>query len=214
MYREIAGTDERVRAIPGVRDRRVRATKVRLYLLIHYLAKMAAVYRVFNPIISFVTSLHVSSLLLYLLTHYLAKMAAVYRVFNPIRSFVTYLHVSSFFIVLTDSSSCQDGRYLLIDSAFGSWNSGRGLLNVITSVRSWLEMDALYMRSDLCRILRTLCIALLSNSWSISGSCQKKLNKQITWLENLKWKHWIILLCIYKHFTIGLYVSRKLTVFR
>ena len=32
MYREIAGTDERVRAIPGVRDRRVRATKVRLYL--------------------------------------------------------------------------------------------------------------------------------------------------------------------------------------
>ena len=26
------GTDERVRAIPGVRDRRVRATKVRLYL--------------------------------------------------------------------------------------------------------------------------------------------------------------------------------------
>ena len=33
MYREIAGTDERVRAIPGVRDRRVRATKVRLYIL-------------------------------------------------------------------------------------------------------------------------------------------------------------------------------------
>ena len=33
MYREIAGTDERVRAIPGVRDRRVRATKVRLYVL-------------------------------------------------------------------------------------------------------------------------------------------------------------------------------------
>ena len=32
MYREIAGTNERVRAIPGVRDRRVRATKVRLYL--------------------------------------------------------------------------------------------------------------------------------------------------------------------------------------
>ena len=32
MYREIAGTDERVRATPGVRDRRVRATKVRLYL--------------------------------------------------------------------------------------------------------------------------------------------------------------------------------------
>ena len=31
MYREIAGTDERVRAIPGVRDRQVRATKVRLY---------------------------------------------------------------------------------------------------------------------------------------------------------------------------------------
>ena len=31
MYREIDGTDERVRAIPGVRDRRVRATKVRLY---------------------------------------------------------------------------------------------------------------------------------------------------------------------------------------
>ena len=31
MYREISGTDERVRAIPGVRDRRVRATKVRLY---------------------------------------------------------------------------------------------------------------------------------------------------------------------------------------
>ena len=34
MYREIAGTDERVRAIPGVRDRRVRATKVRLYDLV------------------------------------------------------------------------------------------------------------------------------------------------------------------------------------
>ena len=33
MYREIAGTDERVRAIPGVPDRRVRATKVRLYLV-------------------------------------------------------------------------------------------------------------------------------------------------------------------------------------
>ena len=32
MHREVAGTDERVRAIPGVRDRRVRATKVRLYL--------------------------------------------------------------------------------------------------------------------------------------------------------------------------------------
>ena len=32
MYREIAGTDERVRAIPGVRDRRVRVTKVRLYI--------------------------------------------------------------------------------------------------------------------------------------------------------------------------------------
>ena len=31
MYGEIAGTDERVRAIPGVRGRRVRATKVRLY---------------------------------------------------------------------------------------------------------------------------------------------------------------------------------------
>ena len=31
MYRGIAGTDECVRAIPGVRDRRVRATKVRLY---------------------------------------------------------------------------------------------------------------------------------------------------------------------------------------
>ena len=31
MYREIVGTDERVQAIPGVRDRRVRATKVRLY---------------------------------------------------------------------------------------------------------------------------------------------------------------------------------------
>ena len=31
MYREIAGTDEPVRAIPGVRDRRVRVTKVRLY---------------------------------------------------------------------------------------------------------------------------------------------------------------------------------------
>ena len=33
MYREIAGTDERVQAIPGVRDRRVRATKVRLYVV-------------------------------------------------------------------------------------------------------------------------------------------------------------------------------------
>ena len=32
MYRQIAGTDERVRVIPGVRDKRVRATKVRLYL--------------------------------------------------------------------------------------------------------------------------------------------------------------------------------------
>ena len=32
MYREIAGTDEQVRAIPGVPDRRVRATKVRLYM--------------------------------------------------------------------------------------------------------------------------------------------------------------------------------------
>ena len=121
----------------------------------------------------------------------------------------SYMH--HLFIVLTDSSSCQDGRYLLIDSAFGSWNSGSGLLNVITSVRSWLEMDALYMRSDLCRILRTLCIALLSNSWSISGSCQKKWNKQITWLENLKWKHWFILLCIYKHFTIAIYICIKET---
>ena len=35
MYREIAGTDERVRANPGVRDRRVRATKVRLYIYIY-----------------------------------------------------------------------------------------------------------------------------------------------------------------------------------
>ena len=34
MYREIAGTDVRVRAIPGVRDRRVRATKVRLLLFV------------------------------------------------------------------------------------------------------------------------------------------------------------------------------------
>ena len=33
MYREIAGTDEQVRAIPGVRDRRVRATKVRMYFI-------------------------------------------------------------------------------------------------------------------------------------------------------------------------------------
>ena len=32
MYREIAGTDKRVRAIPGVRDRQVRAIKVRLYM--------------------------------------------------------------------------------------------------------------------------------------------------------------------------------------
>ena len=32
MYKEIAGTDERVRVIPGVRDKRDRATKVRLYL--------------------------------------------------------------------------------------------------------------------------------------------------------------------------------------
>ena len=31
MYGEIAGTDERVRGIPGVRDRRVQATNVRLY---------------------------------------------------------------------------------------------------------------------------------------------------------------------------------------
>ena len=31
MYRQISGTNERVRVIPGVRDRRVRATKVRLY---------------------------------------------------------------------------------------------------------------------------------------------------------------------------------------
>ena len=35
MYREIAGTDEQVRAIPGVRDRRVRATKVRLYYILN-----------------------------------------------------------------------------------------------------------------------------------------------------------------------------------
>ena len=34
MYREIAGTDEQVRAIPGVRDRRVRATKVQLYVVL------------------------------------------------------------------------------------------------------------------------------------------------------------------------------------
>ena len=34
MYWEIAGTDERVPAIPSVRDRRVRATKVRLYLVL------------------------------------------------------------------------------------------------------------------------------------------------------------------------------------
>ena len=33
MYREIAGTDERVRAIPGVQDSRVPATKVQLYLV-------------------------------------------------------------------------------------------------------------------------------------------------------------------------------------
>ena len=33
MNREIAGTDGRVRATPGVRDRRVRATKVRLYIV-------------------------------------------------------------------------------------------------------------------------------------------------------------------------------------
>ena len=32
MYREIARTDERVLVFPGVRDRRVRATKVRLYV--------------------------------------------------------------------------------------------------------------------------------------------------------------------------------------
>ena len=32
MCREIAGTEERIRRIPGVRDRRVRATKVRLYI--------------------------------------------------------------------------------------------------------------------------------------------------------------------------------------
>ena len=32
MYREIVGTDERVRAIPGVRDWRVGVTKVRLYI--------------------------------------------------------------------------------------------------------------------------------------------------------------------------------------
>ena len=42
MYREIAGTDERVRAIPGVRDRRVRATKVRLYLPDAYIIFKAA----------------------------------------------------------------------------------------------------------------------------------------------------------------------------
>ena len=36
MYREIAGTYERVRTIPGVRDRRVRATKVRLYCLMSH----------------------------------------------------------------------------------------------------------------------------------------------------------------------------------
>ena len=43
MYREIDGTDERVRAIPGVRDRRVRATKVRLYM---QQASVAALYMV------------------------------------------------------------------------------------------------------------------------------------------------------------------------
>ena len=32
MYREIAGTDKLVRAVPGVRDSRVRATKGQLYL--------------------------------------------------------------------------------------------------------------------------------------------------------------------------------------
>ena len=37
MYGEIAGTEERVRAIPGVRDRRVRGTKVRLYKLLEVL---------------------------------------------------------------------------------------------------------------------------------------------------------------------------------
>ena len=35
MYRGIAGTDEGVRAIRGVRGRRVRATRVRLYFTIN-----------------------------------------------------------------------------------------------------------------------------------------------------------------------------------
>ena len=43
MYREIAGTDERVPAIPGVRDRRVRATKVRLYIRFIYHLKGGSV---------------------------------------------------------------------------------------------------------------------------------------------------------------------------
>ena len=86
-------------------------------------------------------------------------------------------NISELTVLLTDSLSCHDGRYLLMDSGLGSWNSGRGLLNVITSVRSWLETEALYIRSDLCRILRIFCSCRLSRSLSISGSCGETIAK-------------------------------------
>ena len=54
MYREIAGTDERVRAIPGVRDRRVRATKVRLYFNVDSDISLAVSTRMpYCPILTF-----------------------------------------------------------------------------------------------------------------------------------------------------------------
>ena len=46
-----------------------------IFFIVHYLAKMEALYRVFNPIRSFDTSLLASSCLLYLPIHHLAKMA-------------------------------------------------------------------------------------------------------------------------------------------
>ena len=51
MYREIAGTDERDRVIPGVRDRRVRATKDQLYVeIIPNLGDKTVLYLIFNHI--------------------------------------------------------------------------------------------------------------------------------------------------------------------
>ena len=62
MYREIAGTDERVRAIPGVRDRQVRVTKVRLYNILQVLSDVnclliGGVIRKFEEIVAISTLL-------------------------------------------------------------------------------------------------------------------------------------------------------------